>query len=72
MSDKPPLDKLAYTYAEAALVIGVSLRSIFKYVADGELIARKSGRRSLILASELLAYLQALPAVARDEVEPGV
>ena len=55
-------DKLAYTVAEAATAAGVGRTLLFQEIRDGHLIARKIGRRTIIVREELEAWLQSRPA----------
>ena len=52
---------LAYTIAEACEVSGVGRTTIYKAIKSGKLIARKFGRRTIILADDLAAWLRSLP-----------
>ena len=49
--------RLAFTYAEAAELIGCSPRTIWQLVADGELHAARIGRLVRIPRGELERYL---------------
>lgn len=55
-------EKLALSIPEAAMLSGISRSSLYKRMASGELAAVKSGKRRLILAGALKAWLEALPA----------
>ena len=52
-------DAIAYSPKEAADVSSLSLRKLMAAVATGELRSFKKGRRRIILAKDLEAYLQA-------------
>lgn len=54
-------DPLAYRPRAAAAAIGVSEALIFELIAEGALPARKLRGVTLILRSDLLAFLEALP-----------
>jgi hypothetical protein len=56
------MELLAYTVAEAVRVAAVSRTELYRAVGRGELVLRKRGKRSLILADELRRWLQSLPA----------
>jgi excisionase family DNA binding protein len=51
-------DRLAVSIREAAAMLGISPRSVQKYVAANLLPARKIGRRTVIPFSALEAFLQ--------------
>lgn len=55
------MHKAAYTIAEAAEQSGHSTREIYRKLKDGKLSARKSGRKTLILADDFKAWLASLP-----------
>ncbi len=55
---------LAYDIPGACAVSGDNGRTaIYRAIADGELPAKKFGRKTLILRSDLLSWLQSLPAI---------
>ena len=54
--------KLAYTYDQAAAAVGVSARTLRELVARGDLAVKYVGSKPLILASDLEAWLEALPS----------
>jgi excisionase family DNA binding protein len=55
-------EKLAYTLKEAQELVGISRSSIYIALADQRLRAVKSGKRTLVLATDLQAWLENLPA----------
>jgi excisionase family DNA binding protein len=61
-TEKPPPERLAYTLKEVQKLVGISRSAIYLVLAEGELRAVKSGRRTLILAKDLQAWLEKLPA----------
>ena len=52
---------LAYSIAEACEVSRIGRTSIYEAIGSRELIARKHGRRTVILADDLRRWLQNLP-----------
>ncbi|PYE51989.1 helix-turn-helix domain-containing protein [Deinococcus yavapaiensis] len=54
-----PSGKLSYSILEAAEVLGVSRNSAYRLVGTGALRAVRVGRRYLVPADALRAYLQA-------------
>lgn len=60
---KPPsvAAPAAYTVEDAARVSACSRSSLFAAIRAGHLKARKNGRRTLILDSDLRAWLTKLP-----------
>ncbi len=52
------VERLAYTKAEAALALGISVRTIDNLIAAKELTGRRIGRRILIPATALAAFLR--------------
>jgi excisionase family DNA binding protein len=61
-------DRIAFTIEQAVEVSGIGRTTLYAQIRDGHLIARKIGRRTIIMASDLLAFLESLPEVgeARD------
>jgi len=57
-------DRLAFSIDESAIRAGVCRDKIYDAINAGRLRARKNGRRTLILASDLEAYLNDLPLLA--------
>lgn len=57
-------DKLAYSITEVGRLSGLGRSSIYKAIAEGNLVARKSGRRTVILAADLTEWLGSLSPVA--------
>ncbi len=52
---------LSHRIEDAARVIGVSRSTLFAIVAEGRLPARKIGRATVILHSDLQAFVEAAP-----------
>lgn len=59
---KPPENSPAYSFSleEVAARTGLGRTSVFHVIRDGRLIARKCGRRTIVLRSDLEAFLQSL------------
>lgn len=53
---------VAYRVPVASRVSGLSPATLYRCMADGSLPFRKCGRARLILASDLQAFLEHLPA----------
>jgi hypothetical protein len=70
----PPV--LGHTTHEAARISGICRSLLYREIAAGRLIARKQGRRTIILDDDLRAFLASLPrmptsgdaAVARQNI----
>ena len=58
-------DKLAYSIDEVCAIAGVGRTYIYNAISACDLTARKAGRRTLILRSDLEAWLAGLPAVEK-------
>ncbi|MBD1540996.1 helix-turn-helix domain-containing protein [Arthrobacter sp. IA7] len=56
------IQKLAYTFDEAAEQSGYSVRTLKQAVADGNLAARYANSKGVIRHEDLAAWLDALPA----------
>jgi excisionase family DNA binding protein len=49
---------------EAVEVAGISRSKLYEFIADGSLIARKAGTKTIILRGDLMAFLASLPRAA--------
>jgi excisionase family DNA binding protein len=54
--------RLAFTVSEAAQTSSIGRTAIFEAIRSGKLVARKYGRRTLIAADDLKAFLNNLPS----------
>lgn len=55
-------NKISLTIEQVVEVSGIGRSKIFAAMRDGKLPARKSGRRNIILYSDLIKYLESLPS----------
>ena len=56
----------AFSISELAAVGPLSRSLIYKAIRDGNLVARKVGDRTIVLAADWDAFLQALPRLGID------
>jgi excisionase family DNA binding protein len=56
----PPL---AYSVRQAMAALGVGRDTFYRLIKEKRLIARKCGRRTLILAEDLQAFTRTLPKI---------
>ena len=56
-------DRLAYSIEEATEAADTGKTALYEALGSGELPAHKRGRRTLILAADLRAWLERLPAL---------
>jgi excisionase family DNA binding protein len=54
---------LAYTIAEVVAKTRLGERTIYKHIYEGRLTARKCGKRTLVLADDLNAFLRSMPCI---------
>jgi excisionase family DNA binding protein len=64
-------DHLSYSVRDAARRAGIGRDGIYAAIRERRLVARKLGRRTLILAADLASFLAALPPLqlAKQETE---
>jgi excisionase family DNA binding protein len=55
--------RAAYSIAEVMALTGLGHDSVYKAIRAGHLPARKLGRRTLVLATDLQRFLEALPVM---------
>lgn len=55
------LQREGLSIAEACRVAGIGRTKIYEAISDGKLIARKFGKRTIVLRTDLQAFLFALP-----------
>jgi excisionase family DNA binding protein len=67
--EKVPLaERLSLSPEEASALTGIGLTSIRQAINDGELIAHKHGKRTIILPDDLKAWLKAMPMAGKKVV----
>src|ERR1700730_10759947 len=59
----------AFRISTACELTGLGRTTIYAAIKAGELIARKRGRRTVILAEDLNEFLHALPKSVSDQVK---
>jgi excisionase family DNA binding protein len=60
-------DRAAFTIAEVIALTGLGRDKVYAVINEGLLAARKCGRRTLITATDLQAFLEALPTIGRAD-----
>ena len=61
-------DQLAYTIPQAVQVAAVSRTELYRAAQRAEIVFRKRGKRTIILADELRRYVQSLPTAQQAKV----
>jgi excisionase family DNA binding protein len=57
------MQSFAYSIAEVCAVARAGRTSVYEAIKSGELVARKRGRRTVVLHDDLLRWLNKLPAI---------
>ena len=57
-------EKHAYPIGDLPKLVGIGRSTLYSEIASGRLVARKVGSRTVILATDLEAYLKSLPEIA--------
>jgi excisionase family DNA binding protein len=59
-------DRVAYSVDEVRVLANLGRDSLYKAINSGRLPARKVGRRTLVLATDLRRYLESLPVIGGE------
>jgi excisionase family DNA binding protein len=59
----PPLDRRAFTIKQVCEMTGFCAATIYKHIRAQRLIARKAGRKTIVLAADLDRFLEGLPVL---------
>ena len=60
---------LAYTVDGACSIANIGRTALYKAIGTGELVARKYGRKTLILASDLHRFIEGLPTIVPKSID---
>jgi excisionase family DNA binding protein len=55
--------RAAYSIAETLALTGLGRDKLYRLINEGRLPARKAGRRTLVLATDLQRFLETLPTI---------
>jgi excisionase family DNA binding protein len=57
--------RAAFSIPEVMAQTGLGRDKVYALIRDGQLIAKKCGRRTLVVASDLQSFLEELPTISR-------
>ncbi len=57
--------RTAFSVPEVCRQVGLCRDTVYRAISRGDLVARKLGKRTLILQDDLRAFLKSLPVVGR-------
>jgi excisionase family DNA binding protein len=60
-----PPGRAAYSISETLVLTGFGRDKLYQLINAGKLPARKSGRRTIILAADLQRFLKKLPRIGK-------
>jgi excisionase family DNA binding protein len=63
MQPQPTSDRAAFSVAEVISRTGLGRDKVYGLIRDGQLVARKVGRRTLVVSSDLEKFLTSLPVI---------
>ncbi len=61
------VEKLAYSLDEACALVGLGKTKLYESINDGRLRARKCGKRTMVLRSDLQEFLSNLEVYSLDK-----
>jgi hypothetical protein len=59
--------KIAYSVDDVVKLVGIGRSLLFEELAAGRILAKKIGRRTVILETDLSAWLKSLPEKGRGD-----
>lgn len=65
-------NKMAFSIAEVQAICGLGRTRLYELIKSNVLLAKKLGKRTLILRSDLDAFLSNLPSYTEQDHEEGV
>ena len=65
MQPQTTSDRAAFSIAEVIARTGLGRDTVYGLIRDGQFVARKVGRRTLVVNSDLEKFLTSLPVIGR-------
>jgi excisionase family DNA binding protein len=66
-----PISMKALSVQQVLAITGISRPTLYNHVKAGRIVARKLGRRTIVMASDLERYLESLPRL-RETKQHGI